>query len=51
MIVRDARRDELGAAVAEAVPGTVYGDEPDLENRVVVLGVRQSKGLELEPVG
>ncbi|WP_405684774.1 ATP-binding domain-containing protein [Streptomyces sp. NBC_00057] len=46
VIVPDARRDELGAAVARAV----YGDEPDLQNRVVVLGVRQVKGLEFDAV-
>ncbi|WP_406497154.1 ATP-binding domain-containing protein [Streptomyces sp. NBC_00846] len=50
VIVPDARRDELGAAVAGAVPGTAYGEEPDLENRVVVLGVRQAKGLEFDAV-
>lgn len=50
VIVPDARRDELGAAVAGAVPGAVYGDDPDLENRVVVLGVRQTKGLEFDTV-
>ncbi|MET8270095.1 ATP-binding domain-containing protein [Streptomyces sp. NPDC005096] len=50
VLVPDARRDELGAAVAESVPGAVYGDEPDLESRVVVLGVRQAKGLEFDAV-
>ncbi|MFF2325160.1 MULTISPECIES: HelD family protein [unclassified Streptomyces] len=50
VIVPDARRDELGAAVAREVPEAVYGDEPDLENRVVVLGVRQAKGLEFDSV-
>ncbi|MFF2959487.1 HelD family protein [Streptomyces sp. NPDC057963] len=50
VIVPDARRDELGAAVARAVPGAAYGEEPDLENRVVVLGVRQAKGLEFDAV-
>ncbi|MFD4225676.1 HelD family protein [Streptomyces sp. NPDC058545] len=50
VLVPDARRDELGAAVAESVPDAVYGDEPDLENRVVVLGVRQAKGLEFDAV-
>ncbi|MFB6718062.1 MULTISPECIES: HelD family protein [unclassified Streptomyces] len=50
VIVPDARRDELGAAVARAVPGAAYGEEPDLENRVVVLGVRQAKGLEFDVV-
>ncbi|MFF8917556.1 HelD family protein [Streptomyces sp. NPDC015032] len=50
VIVPDARRDELGAAVARAVPGAAYGEEPDLENRAVVLGVRQAKGLEFDAV-
>ncbi|WP_327239832.1 ATP-binding domain-containing protein [Streptomyces sp. NBC_01318] len=50
VLVPDARRDELGAAVAESVPGAVYGEEPDLESRVVVLGVRQAKGLEFDAV-
>ncbi len=50
VLVPDARRDELGAAVAESVPGAVYGDEPDLESRVVVLGVCQAKGLEFDAV-
>ncbi|MGY5031729.1 HelD family protein [Streptomyces sp. 900116325] len=50
VLVPDGRRDELGAAVAESVPDAVYGDEPDLESRVVVLGVRQAKGLEFDAV-
>lgn len=50
VLVPDTRRDELGAAVAESVPGAVYGEEPDLESRVVVLGVRQAKGLEFDAV-
>ncbi|MFJ1824891.1 HelD family protein [Streptomyces sp. NPDC087532] len=50
VIVPDARRDELGSAVAQSVPGAAYGEEPDLENRVVVLGVRQAKGLEFDVV-
>ncbi|WP_392840307.1 HelD family protein [Streptomyces sp. LN500] len=50
VLVPDAHRDELGAAVAESVPDAVYGDEPDLESRVVVLGVRQAKGLEFDAV-
>lgn len=28
----------------------MYGDEPDLENRVVALGVRQLKGREFDAV-
>jgi len=50
VIVPDARRDELGAAVAAVVPETSYGDDPDLESPLVVLGVRQAKGLEFDSV-
>jgi len=50
VIVPDARRDELGRAVAAAVPDASYGDDPDLESPLVVLGVRQAKGLEFDSV-
>jgi len=46
VIVPEARLAELGAAV----PGASYGDAPDLEQRVVVLTVRQAKGLEFDSV-
>ena len=56
VIVPDSRRAELSAAVAAALP-TVAGDgaggqggEPDLERPVVVLTVRQAKGLEFDSV-
>jgi DNA helicase IV len=45
-----SRRDELAAAVAAAVPSAAVGDEPDLDNPVVVLTVKQAKGLEFDSV-
>lgn len=50
VIVPDARRDELGEAIAAVVPEASYGAVPDLERPVVVLGVRQAKGLEFDSV-
>jgi len=50
VIVPDARLGELGEAVAAAVPEVSYGADPDLESRLVVLGVRQAKGLEFDSV-
>ena len=49
VIVPDGRIDSLGAAVRGAVPAA-FGDAPDLTSRVVVLGVRQAKGLEFDSV-
>jgi DNA helicase IV len=42
--------DELGTAVAAALPGVALGEQPDLESPVVVLTVRQAKGLEFDSV-
>ncbi|WP_433176507.1 HelD family protein [Actinoallomurus sp. CA-150999] len=50
VIVPDARLTELAAAVATAVPDVAYGTDPDLEHQVVVLTVRQAKGLEFDSV-
>jgi DNA helicase IV len=50
VIVPADRLDELGKAVTAAVPGTVIGEQPDLEQPVVVLTVRQAKGLEFDSV-
>jgi DNA helicase IV len=49
VIVPDGRIEPLGAAVSGAVPAA-FGDSPDLTSRVVVLGVRQAKGLEFDSV-
>jgi DNA helicase IV len=50
VIVAADRVAELGAAVAAAVPGTSVGAGAELENPVVVLSVRQAKGLEFDSV-
>jgi DNA helicase IV len=49
VIVPDSRTASLGAAVSGAVPAA-FGESPDLTSRVVVLGVRQAKGLEFDSV-
>ena len=46
VIVPEERLRELGAAVT----GASYGADPDLESPVVVLTVRQAKGLEFDVV-
>jgi DNA helicase IV len=50
VIVPAGRLAEYGAAVAEAVPGASAGAQAELENTVVVLSVRQAKGLEFDSV-
>jgi DNA helicase IV len=50
VIVPDDRLDELAAAVSAELPGTAVGADPDLSSPVVVLTVRQAKGLEFDSV-
>ncbi len=50
VIVPAARLGELGDAVRDAVPGASVGADAELENTVVVLSVRQAKGLEFDSV-
>ncbi|HEX6470031.1 MAG TPA: ATP-binding domain-containing protein [Streptosporangiaceae bacterium] len=50
VIVPAARLDDLGRAVVAAVPDATVGERADLEGAVVVLGVRQAKGLEFDSV-
>ncbi len=50
VIVPPDRLDELAAAVAAELPGTAVGADPDLTSPVVVLTVRQAKGLEFDSV-
>jgi DNA helicase IV len=50
VIVPAGRIDECAAAVRTAVPGAAVGAQPDLTNPVVVLTVRQAKGLEFDTV-
>ncbi|MBB4745673.1 DNA helicase IV [Actinoplanes octamycinicus] len=40
----------LGAALVDAVPGAAVGEQPDLLNHVVLMTVRQAKGLEFDSV-
>jgi DNA helicase IV len=42
--------DELGRTIADAVPEAAVGEQPELDRRVVVLTVRQAKGLEFDSV-
>jgi DNA helicase IV len=50
VIVPVGRLAALGAAVAETVPDAAVGEESDLDADVVVLSVRQAKGLEFDTV-
>jgi len=50
VIVPEELAAELGQAVAAALPGTAIGADPDLTSPVVVLTVRQAKGLEFDCV-
>ena len=50
VIVPAARLAGVGSAVRAAVPGASVGADAELENTVVVLSVRQAKGLEFDSV-
>jgi DNA helicase IV len=50
VIVPAARLEELGKAVGELLADTALGADPDLTSPVVVLTVRQAKGLEFDCV-
>ncbi|MGC9668362.1 HelD family protein [Planosporangium sp. 12N6] len=50
VIVPAGHEYELGTAVTKAVPEAAIGEQVDLESRVVVLTVRQAKGLEFDSV-
>jgi DNA helicase IV len=50
VIVPPGRLDELAEAVGAALPQTAIGADPDLTSPVVVLTVRQAKGLEFDSV-
>jgi DNA helicase IV len=50
VIVPPARLTELAEAVSKALPETAIGADPDLTSPVVVLTVRQAKGLEFDSV-
>jgi DNA helicase IV len=50
VIAPAGRLAALGEAVREVLPGTALGADPDLTSPVVVLTVRQAKGLEFDCV-
>jgi DNA helicase IV len=50
VIVPAARLQEFGKAISAVVPGSGVGEQPELERPVVVLTVRQAKGLEFDSV-
>jgi DNA helicase IV len=50
IIVPAGSTSELGRAVSDAIPEVGVGDQADLERPVVVLTVRQAKGLEFDTV-
>lgn len=50
VLVPEALQDALGRALVEAVPGAAVGEQPDLLNQVVLMTVRQAKGLEFDSV-
>jgi DNA helicase IV len=50
VIVPAGRADELGRALVAAIPEAAVGEQPDLLNKVVLMTVRQAKGLEFDAV-
>ncbi|GAA0810082.1 DNA helicase [Spirilliplanes yamanashiensis] len=50
VVVPAALVDELAPALTAALPGVAVGEQPDLLNRVVLLSVKQAKGLEFDAV-
>jgi DNA helicase IV len=50
VIVPEGREGELGHELMKAIPDAAVGEQPDLLNQVVMLTVRQAKGLEFDSV-
>jgi DNA helicase IV len=50
VLVPASLEDELGRALVAAVPEAAVGEQPDLLNKVVLMTVRQAKGLEFDAV-
>ncbi|MFI7599519.1 HelD family protein [Actinoplanes sp. NPDC049681] len=50
VLVPTALEGPLGDALTEAVPGAAVGEQPDLRNHVVLMTVREAKGLEFDSV-
>ncbi|MFI5936575.1 HelD family protein [Actinoplanes sp. NPDC051494] len=50
VLVPDALEQSLGDALTAAVPGAAVGEQPDLLNHIVLMTVKQAKGLEFDSV-
>jgi superfamily I DNA/RNA helicase len=50
VLVPAGREEELGRELVEAVPEAAVGEQPDLLNKVVLMTVKQAKGLEFDAV-
>ncbi|GAA2499407.1 DNA helicase [Winogradskya humida] len=50
VLVPDALEESLGAELTAAVPGAAVGEQPDLLNHIVLMTVKQAKGLEFDSV-
>jgi DNA helicase IV len=50
VIVPSGQFDELGRVITDAMPEAAIGEHAELESQVVVLTVRQAKGLEFDTV-
>ncbi|HEU4349912.1 MAG TPA: ATP-binding domain-containing protein [Actinoplanes sp.] len=50
VLVPQGREGELGHELMKALPEAAVGEQPDLRNQVVMLTVRQAKGLEFDSV-
>jgi DNA helicase IV len=50
VLVPAGLEDELGAQLVAAVPEAAVGEQPDLLNQIVLMTVRQAKGLEFDSV-
>ncbi|BBH63759.1 DNA helicase [Actinoplanes sp. OR16] len=50
VLVPESLESSLGEALVAAIPGAAVGEQPDLLNHVVLMTVRQAKGLEFDSV-
>jgi DNA helicase IV len=50
VLVPAGREEELGRDLVDAVPEAAVGEQPDLLNKVVLMTVKQAKGLEFDAV-
>ncbi|MDI6101568.1 AAA family ATPase [Actinoplanes sp. NEAU-A12] len=50
ILVPESLEASLGAELVASVPGAAVGEQPDLLNHVVLMTVRQAKGLEFDSV-